>query len=245
MMNATTSFDFKTWLRSHPNPKMQKLFVFLKKTRAAGLPTPRFYNKVLYALVTLCRNSIETFTRLVIYTPAFKGRIASYGHSLYLYSGLPLITGPLTIELGNECRVSGHTTFSGRTTPHPDPKVQPKLLVGSNVDIGWQVTIAVSELVEIQDNVRIAGRCQLFGYSGHPLNAEKRALGDPDEDHRIGSIILEKDVWLATGVTIQPGVTVGEGTIVAAGSVVTHDLPSNVIAAGSPAKVVKYINQDQ
>ncbi|GAL20335.1 hypothetical protein JCM19235_4535 [Vibrio maritimus] len=39
------------------------------------------------------------------------------------------------------------------------------------------------------------------------------------------------------------GVTIGRGTIVAAGSVVTHDLPANVIAAGSPAKAVKQITQ--
>ncbi|SEG29478.1 acyltransferase [Vibrio hangzhouensis] len=244
-MSATTSFDFKNWLRSHPNPKMRSLFVTLKRVRAAGLPTPGIYNKGMYWLVTLTRNMIETLSRLFIYTPAFKGRLAKCGHSLYLYSGLPLITGPMRIELGNDCRVSGHTTFSARTTPHPDPCVTPTLSVGSNVDIGWQVTIAVSERVEIHDNVRIAGRCQLFGYSGHPLNAKQRAAGDPDEPHRLGSIVLEKDVWLATGVTVQTGVTIGQGTIVAAGSVVTHDLPANVIAAGSPAKVVRHIDQTQ
>lgn len=242
-MSTATSFDFKSWLRSHPNPKMRNLFVFLKKVRAAGLPTPRFYNKLAYRLVTLLRMGVETTSRLLIYTPAFKGRVEACGHSLYLYSGLPLVTGPLAITLGNECRISGHTTFSARTAPHPDPSIQPTLKVGSNVDIGWQVSIAVAGLVDIQDNVRIAGRCQLFGYSGHPLNASERALGAPDEDHRIGNIVLEKDVWLATGVTVQPGVTIGQGTIVAAGSVVTHDLPANVIAAGSPAKVVKQIQQ--
>ncbi|WP_394152787.1 acyltransferase [Vibrio maritimus] len=242
-MATATSFDFKTWLRSHPNPKMRRLFAMLKRARAAGIPTPRIYNKIMYRLITVLKGGFDTLTRLFIYTPAFKGRLASCGHSLYLYSGLPLVTGPLKIELGNECRVSGHTTLSGRTTPHPDPSVTPTLKVGSNVDIGWQVSIAVAGRVEIQDNVRIAGRCQLFGYSGHPLNAEQRALGAPDEDHRLGDIVLEQDVWLATGVTVQPGVTIGRGTIVAAGSVVTHDLPANVIAAGSPAKAVKEITQ--
>ncbi|AYV20340.1 acyltransferase [Vibrio mediterranei] len=242
-MNTTSSFDFKNWLRSHPNPKMRNLFVILKRARATGIPTPSFYNKALYGLLTILRNGIETLSRLLVYTPAFKGRVSKCGHSLYLYSGLPLVTGPLKIALGNDCRVSGHTTFSARTTPHPNPAIHPELIVGSNVDIGWQVTIAVAEKVEIQDNVRIAGRCQLFGYSGHPLNARQRAEGAPDEDHRIGSIVLEQDVWLATGVTVQTGVTIGQGTIVAAGSVVTNDLPANVIAAGCPAKVVRHIDQ--
>jgi maltose O-acetyltransferase len=46
-------------------------------------------------------------------------------------------------------------------------------------------------------------------------------------------------VWLGGGVIVCPGVTIGENTVVGAGSVVTRDLPANVVAVGSPARVVK------
>ena len=37
-------------------------------------------------------------------------------------------------------------------------------------------------------------------------------------------------------VTVNGGVTIGDNVIIGSGSVVTHDIPSNVIAAGeSPA----------
>ena len=121
----------------------------------------------------------------------------------------------------------------------------PQLLVGNNVDIGWQTTIAVGQRIVIGDNVRIAGRAFLFGYSGHPLDAERRARGDGDDAHQTGNIILEKDVWLCTNVCVKHNVTIGEGTIVAAGSVVTHDLPAHVIAAGNPAKVIRHIKVDE
>ena len=42
----------------------------------------------------------------------------------------------------------------------------------------------------------------------------------------------------------MPGVTIGRGTIVAAGSVVTKSLPTFVLAAGVPAKVIKSIVEE-
>ena len=39
----------------------------------------------------------------------------------------------------------------------------------------------------------------------------------------------------------MPGVTIGNDVVIAAGSVVTKDIPSGVMAAGVPCKVVKKI----
>jgi acetyltransferase-like isoleucine patch superfamily enzyme len=41
---------------------------------------------------------------------------------------------------------------------------------------------------------------------------------------------------------ITGGVTVGERCVIGANSVVTRDLPSGVIAAGAPAKVIREID---
>ena len=38
-----------------------------------------------------------------------------------------------------------------------------------------------------------------------------------------------------------PGVTIGDNTIIGTGSIVTKDVPSNVIAAGNPCKVIREI----
>lgn len=61
--------------------------------------------------------------------------------------------------------------------------------------------------------------------------------GYVDKDVSIG-----KNVWVGTHVTILPGVNIGDGAVIGAGSVVTKNIPSNVIAAGVPAKVIKRIN---
>lgn len=48
-----------------------------------------------------------------------------------------------------------------------------------------------------------------------------------------------EDCWLGGGVIVCPGVTIGDRCIIAAGSVVTHDIPSDSMAAGVPAEVKK------
>ena len=66
---------------------------------------------------------------------------------------------------------------------------------------------------------------------------------DPDRRHILypAPIHIGRKVWIGAGVIITKGVTIGDNSIVAAGAVVTHDIPSNVIAAGVPARILREI----
>ena len=57
-------------------------------------------------------------------------------------------------------------------------------------------------------------------------------------------ITIEDDCWICGNVTIVGGVKIGKGTIIGAGSVVTKDIPSGVIAAGNPCKVIRKITEN-
>ena len=239
-MLATHINDIKVWLKESPNPACRKLFLVLKYIRACDLPTPYVFNK----LISLAYNGfvafLGTLTRVLVYLLHSKGELQNMVNICICSGGVPLVTGPLKIHLGNDCRISGHTTFSGRTQSK-----DPELVIGDNVDIGWQTTIAVGKQVIIGNNVRMAGRAFLFGYSGHSLNAHERAIGLGDKDEDVGDIILEDDVWLGTNVTICPNVTVGKGTVIGAGSVVTKSLPPYVVAAGNPAQVKRKLKETE
>ena len=56
-------------------------------------------------------------------------------------------------------------------------------------------------------------------------------------------IVIEDNVWLASGVIVCGGVTIGHDTVIGAGSVVTKDIPSGVLAAGNPCRVIRPITE--
>ena len=57
-------------------------------------------------------------------------------------------------------------------------------------------------------------------------------------------IHIGKNVWIGSHATIFPGVTIGDNAIVAAGAVVSKDVPENAVIGGVPAKMIKYIEQE-
>ncbi len=62
------------------------------------------------------------------------------------------------------------------------------------------------------------------------------------DDSRTGPdvpVIIRDNVWLGVNVVVLKGVTIGANTVVGAGSIVTQSLPSDVIAAGVPARILK------
>jgi sugar O-acyltransferase (sialic acid O-acetyltransferase NeuD family) len=70
----------------------------------------------------------------------------------------------------------------------------------------------IGGFVEICPNVSVSGHCE------------------------IGNL-----VFIGTGATILPKVNIGANSIIAAGSVVTKDVPENVMVAGVPAIIKKYL----
>jgi virginiamycin A acetyltransferase len=55
-----------------------------------------------------------------------------------------------------------------------------------------------------------------------------------------GPITIGHDVWIGTHCVILSGAEIGTGAVIAANSVVTGAIPPYAIAAGTPAKVIRY-----
>lgn len=235
---------FKQWVKSDDSPHARMLYKLAMYLLHFELPATKTIGKILLIIHKTICGIVESLLRVCYFTPMFKSYVENEAKQLYLFGGLPYISGPLRIRIGQRSRISGATTFTGRTKIS-EKFSQPLLDIGSNVDIGWQTSIAVGSVVRLGDNVRIAGQCLIAGYPGHPLDPQARAQGEPELDTQVGDVILEEDVWLATGVSVLAGVTIGQGAVIAAGSVVTKNIPAGVIAAGVPAKVIRKITIDE
>jgi acetyltransferase-like isoleucine patch superfamily enzyme len=234
-MNALSMIEIKRWVKESDGAVAACARGAYFKLRFAELPLPKVVAQGLYGSYDLVRNTLASIVRVIWWTPLFKSQLASDKGELYLYGGMPYCAGPVDIHMGRRVRLSGQTTITGRGAS----RRVPQLVIGDNVGIGWMTTFAVGQRIELGDNVRIAGRSALLGYPGHPLDATARAAGLPDTDEQVGDIVLERDVWLGTGVLVNAGVRIGQGTIIAAGSVVTKDLPPFVLAGGAPARVIR------
>ncbi|MEK6780173.1 MAG: DapH/DapD/GlmU-related protein [Bacteroidota bacterium] len=119
------------------------------------------------------------------------------------------------------------------------------LTIGDRVEINDYVHIAAVQKVEIGNDVLIASKVFITDHNHGSYNGENQST--PDEipgKRRIISkpVIIEDNVWLGEYVVIMPGVTIGRGSVIGALSVVTKDIPSNSIAVGSPARVIKKYN---
>ena len=73
--------------------------------------------------------------------------------------------------------------------------------------------------------------------ANHSLDAQERITGGliPKEIH------VGNRVWIGGNTTILAGVTIGDESVIGAGSVVTRDIPSGVVAAGNPCRVLRKI----
>ena len=113
-------------------------------------------------------------------------------------------------------------------------------LGGAHVHFGKYV-YANFNLTCVDDTHIYVGDCTMFGpnvtlaTAGHPILPELREKGYQfNMPIRIG-----RNCWLGAGVIVLPGVTIGDNVVVGAGSVVTRDLPDNVVAAGTPCRVLR------
>lgn len=114
--------------------------------------------------------------------------------------------------------------------------------IGSDVYVGESLII-VDELdepgaVTIGDRVALAPRVTLVT-SSYPNNSRYRGV----VPESAGPIVIGDDAWVGSSSVILPNVTVGEGAVVGAGAVVTRDAPSMCIVAGSPARVLRKLDE--
>lgn len=110
---------------------------------------------------------------------------------------------------------------------------------GSFINSGLQLISAGR--ITIGNHCFIGPNCQLFTPNHHTTNKLLRREGWQYD----APISIGDDCWLGGSVIILPGVSIAEDVVIGAGSVVTKNIPSHCMAAGNPARVLKYFTENK
>lgn len=119
------------------------------------------------------------------------------------------------------------------------------------VDYGYNIEIGENSFINHNScfldcaKIKIGKHCFIGPNCGfytaiHPLIVEQRNKGLETAK----PITIKDNVWIGGDVTILPGVTIGEGSVIGAKSLVDKDIPSGVVAAGNPCRVIKRIGNE-
>ncbi len=85
-------------------------------------------------------------------------------------------------------------------------------------------------LIEIGDNVTMAPGVHILCHDA----STKQFLNYT----KIGRVTIGDNVFIGAESVVLPGVTIGSNVVIGANSTVTHDIPDNSVAVGSPARVI-------
>lgn len=111
-----------------------------------------------------------------------------------------------------------------------------KIIIGNHVGIFDYTAIDIHSRLDVGDHSLIAPYCYITDYD-HVLKERNKPL--VQQGYESKPIAIGKNVWIGAKAIILKGVIIGDNTIIGAGSVVTKNIPSGVVAAGNPARVIK------
>jgi acetyltransferase-like isoleucine patch superfamily enzyme len=149
------------------------------------------------------------------------------------------------VKLGQDVRIYDFVNLYGcsvgdRTKVGAFVEIQKGAVIGSDCKISSHSFVC--EGVTIEDRVFI-GHHVVFVNDRYPRATNANGELQSDQDWTVQETIVKHGASIGSGSVILCNVCIGENAIVGAGSVVTKDVPANAIVAGSPARIIRYIER--
>ena len=182
------------------------------------------------------------YIREVIYNRVICRKLGSVGAGSVIVRPCMLQGGGLKkIHIGENTRIQAHSVLEcwnkfGKQVFTPD------ITIGNNCKFGEYFHITSCNRITIGNGL-LTGRFVLISDNSHGNLSLADSNTPPSKRQLVskGEIVIGNNVWLGDKVTILGGVHIGDNVIIGANSVVTKDIPSNSMAAGVPAKVLKQV----
>jgi len=234
--------NFILKIKRQETPFYSGLYHFFKRIIRLEVP----YYKPLYNLLYRERQARITFFRWLgvklYYEPLFKSQCANVGKNFRIIrgklQGIPLISGNLFIEIGNNVTFHSVVTLSGSKVYD-----YPLLRIGDDTYIGSRVSISVAREITIGNNCYFADNIIIRDNDGHPVDYIKRRQNEPVQKEDVKPVRIGDDVWIGSGSIILKGAVIGDGAIIASGTVVSKDVEPFTVVAGNPGICVKRLDE--
>jgi len=151
--------------------------------------------------------------------------------------------GQHKIRIGSDTLLGAHCVL-GCWEQYNESRYEPEIVIGNQCNIGEYCHITAINRITIDDGL-LTGRFVYIGDNAHGGLSWEEANTPPAQRllSSKGPINIGRNVWIGDKVSILGGVTIGDNVIIGAGSIVTHNIPSNSLAAGMPAKVIKRLDK--
>lgn len=104
-------------------------------------------------------------------------------------------------------------------------------------------SVAYANKIEIGENTIISGSVLILVHD-YSIATAIRTIAPVKKGalpHFLKEVKIGNNCFIGIRSIILPGTTIGDNTIIGAGSVVKGNIPSGVIVAGNPAKIIKSI----
>ena len=128
-------------------------------------------------------------------------------------------------------------------------RIEPGAIIRDQVEIGNNAVIMMGAVINIGsvigERTMIDMNAVLGGRATVGKNCHVGAgavLAGVIEPPSAQPVILEDDVLIGANAVVLEGIKVGKGAVVAAGAVVIEDVPPNTVVAGTPARVIKELD---
>lgn len=164
--------------------------------------------------------------------------------------------GELETVIGDNAHVRSHTVIYAGNRIGDDFATGHGVMIRELNEIGNQVSIGTQSVVEhhvhVGDHVRIHSQAFIPEYSTlmdncwvGPNVVLTNALHPmcPKAKECLRGATIEPGAKIGANATLLPDITIGRNALVGAGAVVIDDVSAGVVVAGSPARIVKSIEQ--